>query len=250
MGHSHSTLLPIPRSRVVETIQARIRDSILAGDLKPGQKLPSEQELADLLGVGRGSVREAMKMLAAMSVVEVRQGDGTYVASAASSHLVDPLVFAILLQSGTSKDLLELRAMIMVGYCQLAAAKAQPNDFSDLETLLKEWDEYGHSPGAELQRLTQMDLEFHHKIIAIARNSLVARIALTVEDLFFASIRGSLNEIGGFERASGGHLKVLRALQKRDPAEIFQAVNKSLDHWHEHLEKDRSRHHLERERGG
>jgi len=231
---------PISRDSVVETIIASIRESLLRGDIKPGQKLPSEQEVADQFQVGRGSVREAMKMLSAFGVVEIHQGDGTYVADSPSPTMLESLVYALILQSGTSRELLELREMIEIAYMDLAAAKVTDEDLERLASKLEAWRQYAQSLDVDPEILARLDLEFHDGIIEIAANPLIARIASTVEHLFFASVQRSLQSGGGFERALAGHVEILDALRSGDSSEIRRAVRSSLKHWYDQLRRDRS----------
>jgi GntR family transcriptional regulator, transcriptional repressor for pyruvate dehydrogenase complex len=229
----------LTRRTVVETIIASVRESLIRGDLHPGQKLPSEQQIAVQFGVGRGSVREAMKMLSALGVITIHQGDGTYIADAPSPAVLESVAFALILQSGTTTELLELREAIEIAYTELAALKLQDADIVLLESKLEAWRAYAESSDADPARLAELDLEFHDAIIAIAANPLISRIASTVEHLFFASVKRSLQAGGGFDRALAGHLDIVAALKSREPDEVRRAVRASLKHWHDQLRRDR-----------
>ena len=98
----------ISNESVVNEIIKRITDSLKNEDLKPGDKIPTEIELMETLGVGRNSVREAIKMLSAMGVLEVRRGSGTYVVTKVSSAILNPLVFNLIIEPKTNNDLYEL----------------------------------------------------------------------------------------------------------------------------------------------
>ena len=92
----------LTRPKAVEDIVETFKQAIIHGDLQPGQRLPSEAELSQQLGVGRGTVREAMKMLEALGVVNIKRGDGTYITDKPSPTLLSPLMFAIMLEPRTS----------------------------------------------------------------------------------------------------------------------------------------------------
>ncbi|MCB0029503.1 MAG: FadR family transcriptional regulator, partial [Anaerolineales bacterium] len=124
-----ATFEPLKRPNAVEDIINTFKEAILHGQLKPGQRLPSEAELCEQLGVGRGTIREAMKMLRALGVVKIQQGDGTYIADKPTASALNPLVFALLLETGSGTDLLELRALLEIGGYQLAAQKAAAEDW-------------------------------------------------------------------------------------------------------------------------
>lgn len=228
------TMRPVGRPSVVEVIVDQIKSSLLDGALKPGQKLQPEQELADQLMVGRSSVREAVKMLAALGVVEVRQGDGTYIAEGNSPALLDPLVFALLIQAGTSEEVLELRQMIELGCCELAALRATDEDLARLEESMRTWQQGALSANPDLDRLAELDLQFHCAFIDMTRNPLIIRIASNVESMFFASIRRAYRT-GGFDGVMQEHPKLIAALRTRDPMQVRAAVNSSLQTWYKHL---------------
>ena len=111
----------IQQPTVVDQIIETIKSALINGDLVPGQKLPSEPELARQLGVGRSAVREALKVLQAIGVVVSVRGSGTYIAEEPSERLLNPLSFAIMLGTDVSSELIELRVMIQIGYCELAS---------------------------------------------------------------------------------------------------------------------------------
>ena len=97
-----------PRPNAVNDVIKAIQEALKSGDLQPSQRLPSEGTLGEQLGVGRGTIREAMKMLKAMGVVEVRQGDGTYISDRISPSVINPMLFAILLEAENVGMLYEL----------------------------------------------------------------------------------------------------------------------------------------------
>lgn len=228
---------PIKRTAVVDDIIESIKQALINGDLRPGQRLPSEAELVEQLEVGRGTIREAMKMLSAIGVVDIRRGDGTYVVDKPSANLLDPLVFAILLEQGTNKELLELRTLIEVGYCQLAAENATDEDLHIVEEAARAWEAYALSPDPDIDHLTQLDLDFHYRILDATHNPLVLRIGHTVEKLYLSSIRSALSQEEVLEWGIKGHQRIVEALHRRDPEMVRQAVVFSLEYWGSELSK-------------
>ena len=106
----------IGRPSVVNLVLERVKDALISQELKPGDKLPTEMELCKSLNVGRTSVREAVKMLEALGVAEVRRGDGTYISETLNASSLNPLIFALALQSGTNAELVELRLLVEIGF--------------------------------------------------------------------------------------------------------------------------------------
>ncbi|MBQ9059108.1 MAG: FadR family transcriptional regulator [Atopobiaceae bacterium] len=106
-------LLNTLRSRnISEVIIDRIVNSILSGELRPGEKLPPEDEFAERLGVGRSSIREAMKILEAMGIVEIRRADGTYIVDEFTEQMMNPLLLGMLMAEKSSEDICEFKLLI------------------------------------------------------------------------------------------------------------------------------------------
>src|SRR5690242_14033425 len=131
----------VERRRVSLTQAAieQIKGMIVRGDLRPGDKLPVENELAARLGLSRGSLREAVRALAVMRVLEVRQGDGTYVTSLEPDLLLQSIgFFTELNQESTLVQVLDARRMLEAGAAALAAHFATPSELATLERLVEE----------------------------------------------------------------------------------------------------------------
>jgi len=225
----------IKRPTVVEEIIDVFKNMLISGELKPGDKLPSETQLMDQFGVGRTALREAMKMLSALGVIDVRQGDGSYIVDKPTSASLSPLVFAILLEAGMNHELFELRMLLEVGYCQLAAEKATPEDLQKIEEVKNSFEALVKSNNKDIDLLTQADLEFHYQIIDATNNSLVVRISRTVVELFFKSIQNTISKLEGRQWGVEGHRNIFNAIQARNPSQIREAVLVSLERWSKDL---------------
>lgn len=225
------------RPSIVEQIIDHFAQKLIRGELQPGQRLPAENELCLQFGVGRSALREAMKMLEALGVVTIQQGDGTRIVDKPSSALLSPLVFAIMLETSVTGELLELRSMIEVGYCQLAAQHATPADWERIEVAAATWEAAVRAEPRDVEALTTLDLQFHFALIDATHNPLISKIARTVEELFFASIRTALSQVGGLEWGVEGHRRILESIRGGDPQEIHQAVHHSLAYWGETLQR-------------
>lgn len=226
-----ATFKSIRRPSLVEEIIESFRQDVIRGNLRPGMRLPSETELAQQLGVGRGAVREAMKTLQALGVVTIQQGDGTYVSDSPSPSLLNPLAFAILFETGTLTHLVELRSLFQVGYCELAAERATQEDWERMEQAARAYEAYASAPQRELERHTELDLSYHFAILEATHNPMVIRIGRTVEELFFASIRSTLTRAEGWEWGIDAHRNMMQAIRSGDPAVIRQAINQGLQYW-------------------
>jgi GntR family transcriptional regulator, transcriptional repressor for pyruvate dehydrogenase complex len=222
---------PIRRPNLVQEIVESIKRDLLAGRLTPGMRLPAEAELAQRFGVGRNSVREAMKTLQALGVVTIRQGDGTHIADGPTPALFNPLAFALLFESGSLSDVVELRVLIEAGYSQLAAQKATAADWQRIEAAQRAYEEYAARPDRDVEQHTALDLAFHFAVLDATHNPLVIKLGRTVEEIFYASIRGTLTRSRGRETGVEGHRRQVEAIRGGDPEAIRAAVAGSLEYW-------------------
>ena len=103
----------------VDLVIERIKTLLIEQKLKPGDLLPSEHTLSESIGVSRGTIREAMKILSAFGIVEIRRGDGTYIATSANRKIFDPLIFSLIITNSDSEELIQLREMMEVGVIDL-----------------------------------------------------------------------------------------------------------------------------------
>lgn len=108
-----------PNSSSVDYVVNSIKDLLLTKKVLPGDRLPPEMELSRMLSVSRGSVREAMKILSALGIVEVKRGDGTYVSNRGGEVLFDPLLFSLIVSQPSFDELKELRLILEMNVIRL-----------------------------------------------------------------------------------------------------------------------------------
>ena len=218
----------VQRPNAVEDVIQSFQQALLTGNLQPGEKLPSEAELGQQFGVGRGTVREAMKMLSAMGVVEIRRGDGTYVCDTISAQVINPLLFAVLMETNDVDALYEFRRMIDVGYSQIAAANATDEDFAHMTELIDEMKAYRASGKWDEEKLMQLDLGFHCAVLEATKNPLVIKIGQMVMEMFRETVKQAISTPGGVGWTIEQHERLLAALQSRDPQQVREAVEIGL----------------------
>ena len=212
------------RETVPSKIVDAIVDLIINKELQPGDKLPSENEWMEIFGVGRNSIREAIKMLSSLGIVEIRKGQGTFVAKRVSSNMFNPLLFAMVLDQPLSIHLVELRIMIEKGVGELAIDKASEDEIDALDAINEKLIADGGSVP-----LKDIDLEFHSRLLKIAGNPLVEKIGDMVYRLFESAIEKSVAESP--DTAYQNHKKMLKALRARDKEAMGSAVSGSLSIW-------------------
>ena len=203
----------VRKTKVYHEIVDQIRTLIAAGRIKPGDRLPPERELAELFKASRNSVRDAIRVLEQMGLIESRQGDGTYVRSVSPEERAEPLAL-LLLQSRTQmRELWEVRRVLEPALAEFAAARITDEELGELEAIL---DSQRRKVEAGFIALEE-DTAFHNGIAEAARNTVMLRALDTLVDLLRQSREGSLQQHDRPAYSLAGHRRILAALRRRDP---------------------------------
>jgi GntR family transcriptional repressor for pyruvate dehydrogenase complex len=152
-------------------------DYLLAGNVSPGTRLPSERQLAEELGVGRSVVREALKSLGLLGLVEVRQGDGTYLRRVESELLPRVIEWGLLLGERRTADLIEARQHLEVVTAQLAAARRDDDDVAALAAALRCMRE----AGSDIEAFVTADVAFHLRVAHAAGNTVLSDVLRNIQ---------------------------------------------------------------------
>lgn len=191
---------------------------ILEKNLQPGDKLPNETVLCELLDAGRSSVREAMKLLASRNIVTIRQGSGTYIAST-PGMVEDPLGFTFI--SNKKKlvhDLLEVRFLLEPSIASMAAANATETDIKKIITLCDEVEYLLKNNENHIQK----DIEFHTAIALSSKNLVVPRLVPVINSsipLFVEMTNNTLHE-----ETIESHREITNAIAAHDPLRAQDAM--------------------------
>jgi GntR family transcriptional repressor for pyruvate dehydrogenase complex len=192
----------------------KIKDLIVAGEFAPGARLPREKELAERLGLSRNSLREAVRALSLIGVLEARQGDGTYVTSLEPDLLLAGTLFVSDLLTGpTLRELYEVRRILEPAATRMAAPRLTDSDFVELEASLERMD-----AAETTQAFIDADVDFHRVIVGACGN---ATLASLIQNLSGGTLRAriwrAINERDAVESTLRLHHDIYRALQMRDP---------------------------------
>ncbi len=210
--------------RIFEQAVDQIRDLILKGELAVGEKLPTEMELSKLLNVGRSSVREALRVLEAEGLVEVRRGSGTYVTSnrPMNNHSID-LRQWLKLREDTLEQVLEVRESIEGLTAGLAAERATPEhilkigEFTDLiSQKISQMDENGGNHDEFFDELSRLDVAFHLQISQAAGNDIAAEIINHIIPTFQESNRAVIYLYRKALLMDSEHREICNAIQAHD----------------------------------
>ena len=206
-------------SRTDEVVDG-IRRMILDGTLVSGGRLPVEKDLAELLGVSRGSLREGVRALAVLGVLETRQGDGTYVTNLAPSMLLAPVGLAVELhgQNGGAESFHAVRRVLETEAAELAATRMSSDGLDQARNALEEATVVLGRDPIDHEQLMGCDISFHRAIAVGSGNPVLAAL---VESLASRTVRGrlwrGLSQEGALERTHAEHQAILAALVDRDP---------------------------------
>ncbi|MGK5496776.1 FadR/GntR family transcriptional regulator [Streptomyces sp. URMC 125] len=192
----------------------KIKDMIVTGELGPGAKLPREADLAERLGLSRNSLREAVKALSLIRVLDVRQGDGTYVTSLEPSLLLEAMGFAVdFHRDDTVLEFLEVRRILEPAAAAMAATAMSDEDRAALRATL---EDLGDSPTVEA--LVANDLRFHGLIAAGSGNTVLCSVIEGISGpTARARIWRGLTQEGAVRRTREQHEAICEAIEARRP---------------------------------
>ncbi len=215
MTEKRNFLQPINNKSMVQQVIDQLTGAMIKRQLRPGDKLPPEMELASSFGVGRNTVREAVKILISFGVLEIRRPEGTFVSKGFSHHMIDPLLYGIILeQTDELEELKELREGIDDVVLRLAIEKAEKKDLQAISEALEELRQ--ELDKSDVQRIFEADNAFHESIAAAAHNKLYLKIADLVRTLT-SEIRmrtiSNMKDMGRLEEMKKVHEAIFQAVR-------------------------------------
>jgi GntR family transcriptional repressor for pyruvate dehydrogenase complex len=218
-------LTRVTRTTLTADISRKLVAHLIRGDWEEGERIPPERELCVQLGVGRASLREALKALEIMGMIEIRLGDGTYVC-ARSEFLSRPLLWAITGSAQTdSQELVEARKLIEVEMAGLAAERATPDDLTTVTGYLEAME-----ASVESQKSFQeSDVKFHLAIGRAAHNRILLNALQLIRNLMQQWIGSVLSIPGSGAAALEQHKRILAAIQNKDKTGARLAMQEHLE---------------------
>lgn len=219
----------IDRSSVAQQLLERIKGALIRGELLPGDYLPSETELTQSLGIGKSSVREAIKMLQAIGIVEVKRGQGTMICREPGDPLVDPMAFGMILARGMTRDVLEFRKMFEPAYTLQAMDNARPEDHVRIQQSI----EAMASAIDNGEQTARHDVAFHRAVLHATHNPMTIRVGETLLQLIEAALETSMQTLP--EVALRDHEAIYAAFQAGDQEAVKAAIDVSSESWETNL---------------
>lgn len=180
----------IKSKKLYQLVIEQIQDMILDGRLKKGDKLPSERDLSEQLGISRTSIREALRALEIIGLIESRQGEGNFIKGDIESSFFEPLSVMFKLNRGNPHDILEMRMILEIESAKLASKRISEEDSMELQALMIQLKKAKNE-----KESAKIDKKIHYKIAEITGNSLIMNLLNTISSLMETFIKDAREKI-------------------------------------------------------
>ncbi|MCY6484589.1 FadR/GntR family transcriptional regulator [Clostridium aestuarii] len=220
--------IPIKNTKVYEQVIEQIKGMISDGTLKRGDKLPSERDLVQQLGVSRASIREALRALDIIGLIESRQGEGNFIRESFENGLVEPLSIMFMLNESKPKEIFELRKVMEIETAALAAKRISESELEVLKDLVNKME---NSNDEEIK--VKIDKKFHYTIAHASGNFVIFNILNTLSTLIDAFIKDARKEILRKDKNKNTintqHEAIYNALKEHNPGEAATVMRKHME---------------------
>ena len=214
----------VVKSSVSQQVFDQLRQQILSGSWKPGDKLPSENELAAQFGVSRVTVRNALQKLSGLGLLETRFGEGSFIRGPEAGAALNQLVPMLYLGRETLKDILTFRRMVEGPICEIACRRATDGEIAQLRELLDQMER----SEADLAAFARLDSRFHCMLARLTRSNMMQQIYQIIDDAIQSSYRQNARR-QSVPVALHWYREILAAFEARDSARAREAMEQSLD---------------------
>lgn len=221
---------PIKLERVAEKVATQLKNAITTGVFRVGQRLPSERELAEQMGVSRPSVREAIQQLELMGMVESIHGGGTKVRSLTEQEIQRPIERVLGEDVQKVIELAEVRALLEPWAARQSAIKRSEEELERLRAFLEEMEK-------DLEKgsiRAEVDMKFHIEIASASHNTIFFHLMQTIHQLISFSVRLNREKLFAYpedqNRLFRHHSEVFKAIENRDPDTAESAMREHLEY--------------------
>jgi GntR family transcriptional repressor for pyruvate dehydrogenase complex len=228
----------LPKGSISEIIVDRITKALISGELKPGDKIPTEAEFSEKLGVGRNAVREAIKVLVAFGVLEIRRSEGTFVVSDYNDKLLDPLVYGLIFSEHSMEELLDVKIALSNSLMLIVMKKATDEELDKLQQLGEEFRRCMNDPEADNETCYRASMAFNEYLGEISHNrmlnqldGIIRKVAAFTRHLALEKTR----QQGTPDVLPTNYLKEVELLRTRDRSVITGFMDERLELWKKYL---------------
>ena len=215
---------PIQRPSVGEQVSDQLKEYLLDGRWKPGEKIPSENDLAQAFGVSRVTIREAVLRLTSLGLLESKFGGGTYVKEFTPGLNMNAIIPAAYLDTKSILDVIEFRQVVEVKTAVLAARRATPDDLEELEDILARMEKWKEDP----KRFAEEDLEFHLELAKITENSLLIETLNVIRSLLSQAMLYAVQH-RGYNQGLSYHRLLIDAIAKHDEQMTMRIMEEHIN---------------------
>lgn len=218
--------IKIKREGVAEKVVRKILDLVKSGNLKAGDRLPAERELIDIFGVSRPTLREALRSLSVLGVIEMRHGGGAFVTDLHARSLLAPLDFFVSLSPDNIQEAFECRRLVEIDIARKCAKLATGKDIAGFEAMLSAQEKVVDDPvGFRI-----LDSEFHEKLYEIAGNSIMERLALGFYNMGLEERRKATASPLVTRQSVEDHKLIVEGIRKHSVRQTADAMAAHLEH--------------------
>ena len=217
---------PIQKVHVGEQVFQQMKRMLILGEWMPGDKLPSENELAALFNVSRITVRQALQKLVALNLIETRLGEGSFVKTFEVEQTLDRLMPTMYLGERTNLQVCEFRALLDAESVRLAAKRRTDEDLSRLAGIISDMKKAEKIKDSH--EFARLDLEFHFEIGRITGNPLIIKTNDILRDILEVSMEDVINRMG-YETAIEYHGKIFEAVEHMDSERAMELMREHIE---------------------
>lgn len=222
---------------VVESVIDVVISAIVKGELKPGEKLPTEMELSRDLGVARNSIREAIKILEAYGVVYIKRAEGTFVCDAYNQKMLDPMLYGIILQKNTWQNFIKLRTVIDIGTIFVVLRQENiDTQIRKLKEIVKDMKEIFHRKQISVDEVMEIDEKFHREVAIAADNEQLVNITDYITRITIPSRKKTIEKILSIQEGENFislHEQLIQIIEQKQFDQIERAVQDHYVYWKE-----------------
>ncbi len=226
-------LSPIKNRRFTDRILAQLKEYILSRQTLPGERLPSEAEFAEIFGVSRGTIREALHILEHDGIVRIKKGPGggLFLSEGNLVQVIDSIFFTMQWEKISFDTLIETRKPLEDKIARLASVRAEEEDIHEIEQILKKME----APDLSHDLFVQYDTDFHVALAKAAKNKVLLMFMVAVKDLHNRVVDYSELHDHLFPAAREYHRKILDAVKDKDPDRAAEMMAEHLDYFERHF---------------
>ena len=212
---------------LVNRLTMYFADRILSGDLKKGDQIPSDRELAKIMGVNRSAIREALKVLDIMGMIDIRPGQGMFVTQREANFFVIPLAWSLFLNGSQIKEILEVRNLLEIKAAKLAAENGSEQMLAKLtEIYYRSYKDYRND---DEKQFLEDDMEFHVCIAEASGNQVIYAMIQTIRNLLKRVSESGMADEDQMRQIYDEHKKIYGLIIARNPDEASEAMREHLD---------------------